>query len=98
MFCKSRYSGGMCGRFTFIDVPSMTGRFGIVLLDGARITPRFNIAPSQEIPAVVEGQSGRALSWMQWGFQPAWFTPQPNRPPPINARAETLFERPMVLD
>ena len=85
----------MCGRFTFIDVPSLAGRFGIVLLDGGQISPRFNIAPSQEVPAVVEDQDGRALRWMQWGFQPAWFKAQPGRPPPINARAETLLERPM---
>lgn len=85
----------MCGRFTFIDVPSVAGRFGIVLLDGARIAPRFNIAPAQEVPAVVEDDGGRALRWMQWGFQPAWFRSQGDRPPPINARAETLLERPM---
>jgi putative SOS response-associated peptidase YedK len=85
----------MCGRYTVIDVPSVVGRFGIVFVDGGGVTPRFNIAPSQEIPAVVETDGGRALRWMQWGFQPAWFAAQAKRPPPINARAETLLERPM---
>jgi putative SOS response-associated peptidase YedK len=32
---------------------------------------------------------------MRWGFQPAWAAPAPNRPAPINARAETLLERPL---
>lgn len=85
----------MCGRFTFTEIANIIGRFGIALADGSRIVPRFNIAPSQEIPVIVEGANGRELRWMEWGFQPDWFKPQPNRPPPINARAETLLERPM---
>src|SRR6266571_2008075 len=88
----------MCGRFTFTEIAKIVGRFGIVLQDGSRITPRFNIAPSEEIPVVVEDESGRGLRWMQWGFQPAWLKLQLNRQPPINARAETLLERPMFRD
>ena len=32
---------------------------------------------------------------MRWGFRPGWFKPNAKQPPPINARAETLVERPM---
>jgi putative SOS response-associated peptidase YedK len=85
----------MCGRFTITEIAKIVERFGLVLPDGTRIEPRFNVAPSQQIAVVVEGEDGRELRWMEWGFQPDWFTPQPNRPPPINARAETLLERPM---
>ena len=85
----------MCGRFTITEIANIVGRFGLVLPDGTRIEPRFNVAPSQQIAVVVEGEQGRELRWMEWGFQPDWFKPQPNRPPPINARAETLMERPM---
>src|SRR5712692_7276335 len=85
----------MCGRFTFTDSPGLYARFGIALAPDESIAPRFNIAPSQQIPTVVEGSDGRALRWMQWGFRPGWFTPKPGQPPPINARAETLLERSM---
>ncbi len=85
----------MCGRFTITEVERIVARFGVVLPDGMQIEPRFNIAPSQQIPVIVEGEHGRELRWMEWGFQPDWFKPQPNRRPPINARAETLMERPM---
>src|SRR5690349_6219010 len=88
----------MCGRFTFTEIQKIVGRFGIVLEDGSRIVPRFNIAPTQEIPVIVEGANGRELRWMEWGFQPGWSSPQPGRPAPINARAETLFERPLFRD
>jgi putative SOS response-associated peptidase YedK len=42
---------------------------------------------------VVEGQEGRALELMRWGFRPAWMKDL-RQPPPINARAETLLDRP----
>jgi putative SOS response-associated peptidase YedK len=88
----------MCGRFTITLIEDIIGRFGIVLEDGTEIGPRFNIAPSQQIPVVVENAAGRQLRFMDWGFEPDWFTRGPNRPPPINARAETLLERPMFRD
>jgi putative SOS response-associated peptidase YedK len=88
----------MCGRFTITLIEDIIGRFGIVLDDGTEIGPRFNIAPSQQIPVVVETTNGRQLRFMDWGFEPGWFARGPNRPPPINARAETLLERPMFRD
>src|ERR1700730_13822402 len=88
----------MCSRFTLTEIARVRARFGIVLGGGGEISPRFNIAPSQEIPVVVQGSSGRELRWMEWGYQPDCLHPQPNRPSPINARAETLLERPMFRD
>jgi putative SOS response-associated peptidase YedK len=66
-----------------------------VEVDADTLLPRYNIAPSQLVPVVVERPEGRALQHMRWGFQPAWAAPAPNRPAPINARAETLLERPL---
>lgn len=87
----------MCGRYALGDPDSLAARFGIVALIQTRITPRFNIAPSQQVPVVVGGPEGRALKLMRWGFQPAWMK-QPKGAPPINARAETLAERPMFRE
>jgi putative SOS response-associated peptidase YedK len=63
----------MCARFTITMIDQIVGRFGIVLEDGTQIVPRFNVAPSQEIPVVTEGKNGRQLRWMKWGFEPPWF-------------------------
>ena len=84
----------MCGRYTVRDPDSIAARFGIVDFHETKIPPRFNVAPSQLVPVVVEAIDGRALRLMRWGFQPAWMK-QPKGPPPINARAETLVERSM---
>jgi putative SOS response-associated peptidase YedK len=88
----------MCGRFTLTEISRIRTRFGIVLIGGAEISPRFNIAPTDAIPVVLEGPRGRDLQVMSWGFRPGWVTPKPGVPPPINARAETLLVRPMFRD
>ena len=84
----------MCGRYTLTDPGQLSLRFDVGVTDDA-VLPRYNIAPSQLVPAIVEGPEGRALQQMRWGFQPAWAAPAANRPAPINARAETLLERPL---
>ncbi|MGI8554139.1 MAG: SOS response-associated peptidase [Dehalococcoidia bacterium] len=84
----------MCGRFTLAE-PAMLGqRFGVQLGLDASPDPRYNVAPSEQISVVIEEPEGRVLRWMRWGFQPGWLK-DPKRPPPINARAETLVERPL---
>jgi len=52
--------------------------------------PRFNVAPTQPILVVAADAGGRRGGrWMTWTFRP----PEPGRPPLINARTETVFER-----
>ena len=56
--------------------------------------PRYNIAPSQKVPVIIKGESGNDAQLMKWGLVPFW-APDPsigNRM--INARAETLMEKP----
>jgi putative SOS response-associated peptidase YedK len=84
----------MCGRYTLTDPGQLPLRFDVEV-NADTLLPRYNIAPSQLVPVVVERPEGRALQPMRWGFQPAWAAPAPNRPAPINARAETLLERPL---
>jgi putative SOS response-associated peptidase YedK len=90
----------MCGRFVLQNVEILGERFRIGVIEDFAADPvfaaRFNIAPSQPIVSVVVQDGGtRALRQMRWGFAPPWFKVTPKQPPPINARAETLFERPM---
>lgn len=84
----------MCGRYTLVKPESAADRFGFVDFHDTRIQPRFNIAPSQTVFTVVERQGKRELAPMRWGYQPAWLPPG-RIPPPINARAETLVEKPL---
>lgn len=58
------------------------------------LQPRFNIAPAQPILTVHARPTGRQLEPALWGFRPAWLT-RHRGPPPINAQAETLAERPL---
>ena len=62
-----------------------------------RIEPRFNIAPSQEIITIVQLPLEQpSLQTAVWGLQPFWL--QAGRPPPINARAESLSSSAMFRE
>ena len=50
--------------------------------------------PTQEVLAVVKGSGGRRLEELRWGLVPHWAKEPKARLPMINARAETLRERP----
>jgi putative SOS response-associated peptidase YedK len=83
----------MCGRYTLTSPDDIAARFGLGALAETRIEPRFNVSPTQAVPVIRNHDGETALEMMRWGFQPAWM--KGNRPPPINARGETLLERPM---
>jgi putative SOS response-associated peptidase YedK len=89
----------MCGRYVLnLTAKDIRERFGISEFVETRVppvAPRWNVAPSQSIPVIVEGDEGRELRPMTWGFKPAWIKGGATRPPPVNARGETLLERPM---
>ena len=85
----------MCGRYTLTSPEDLAARFGLGALTETHIEPRYNVAPSQAVPVIVGGETGPNLVTMRWGFQPAWMRSDGQRPPPINARSESLLERPM---
>lgn len=78
----------MCGRFSFSDLWSLIMYFKIVLPRG--IKPRYNIAPSQEILALVHDKAFQAV-FFRWGLIPPWS--KNNGPGLINARAETVEQK-----
>ncbi len=87
----------MCGRFTlFTAVAVLKEVFG---LDEASLPlePRYNIAPSQMI-AVVPNRDRRALELHRWGLIPSWAKDPAIGNRMINARAETLDEKPSFRD
>jgi putative SOS response-associated peptidase YedK len=82
----------MCGRFTrgeSIDVIAEEFGIGEILTD---LQPSFNIAPTQNIVAVVN-DGEKKLVTMRWGLVPSWAKDLSIGSKMINARAETLTEK-----
>ncbi len=90
----------MCGRFTNTQRKSdeiqqkLAAKLGIGQPDEDRGFERFNISPTQEILAVVEDQAARRMQLLRWGLVPRWAKDPKVGYKMINARAETLDERP----
>jgi putative SOS response-associated peptidase YedK len=89
----------LCGRFNLTRPQEVVERFGFMDWTEKRIEPRFNIAPSQEILTIVQLPDGPAFAQTAtWGLKPFWFKSTGKRPPPINARGETLTSSRMFRD
>ncbi|HVP24459.1 MAG TPA: SOS response-associated peptidase [Methanomicrobiales archaeon] len=85
----------MCGRFTIVPTVDFHERFGLPA--GPAIAPRYNVAPGQEFPVIVRGDGNRLVP-MAWGFIAPFVRDTAAGRPIINARAETLLERPSFRD
>lgn len=87
----------MCGRYGLAtDADVLIDFFEIeqTLFDLSELHPRYNIAPSQEVPIVRSGGQGRELALARWGLVPHWSTEAKPKYSTINARAETVAEKP----
>ena len=56
--------------------------------------PRFNICPTQALGVVSAGAERRQYRPMRWGFLPHWYKTPADGPLLINARAETIAQKP----
>ena len=82
----------MCGRYTIITpAPALAKRFNAK--EAATPAPNFNAAPSQALPIITNAAPGQ-IQLVSWGLVPAWSRDPAGGPKPINARAETLAEKP----
>ncbi len=86
----------MCGRYELHTRTSeIARRFDAQLIESMQESaPRYNVAPSTAVPVVREGRHGRVLEPMSWGLVPGWCKDL-SGPKPINARVETVFDKPM---
>ncbi len=82
----------MCGRYVLIEVDGIVKRFDIDEYE-EHYAPRFNAAPTQVMPVVVRNSPNR-LRAMRWGLIPFWAKDPSIGNRMINARAETLAEKP----
>lgn len=85
----------MCGRFAFFSShEAMVRLFGLPAGTPA-VEPRWNIAPTQYVPTVrVDHQGVRRLALLYWGLIPGWAKERAIGARMINARAETITEKP----
>lgn len=85
----------MCGRFAFYSpTEAAAALFGVATVP-ADVEPRYNIAPTQFVAAVRPGPAGpRELVMLKWGLVPFWAKDPAIGNRMINARAETVAEKP----
>lgn len=85
----------MCGRFTITDpVEDIIDRYTAIVADGFEYRANYNAAPMQFIPTIIGSDSGNRLGSLRWGLVPSWADNDKIGNKMINARAETLAEKP----
>jgi putative SOS response-associated peptidase YedK len=83
----------MCGRYTLKPTgDELTHQFA--LLKALDWQPRFNLAPTQLAPIITANASGNEARLAMWGLVPAWSQNLSAAPRLINARAETVAQKP----
>ena len=83
----------MCGRFAlYLQAGAFAEIFGCAPPD--ELAPRYNIVPDSNIVAVVQAAAGRRAGRLRWGLLPPWAETSDDRGRQINARSETVFDKP----
>lgn len=86
----------MCGRYTLAkDFEELTKRFNFHLpLSFSNYVPRYNIAPTQQVLAAVNFNNRVQPVFFKWGLIPSWSKDKSIGSRLINARAETVSQKP----
>lgn len=87
----------MCGRFAlYADYEALLKRFDVeeTTLDQASYEENYNVAPSQQIAAIINDGERNRLGTLRWGLIPSWAKDKKIGYKMINARAETAAEKP----
>jgi putative SOS response-associated peptidase YedK len=83
----------MCGRFRLVRLAEFTDLFPWIGPPDADAPPRYNIAPTQSVAVVVNLPEPK-IDYFHWGLIPSWAKDPSIGSRMINARAETLSEKP----
>jgi putative SOS response-associated peptidase YedK len=84
----------VCGRFTRTRFTHQVAALFDALADAADRPPSYNIAPTQPVAAIRQEDDGRHLRMLRWGLIPEWADDRSIGARMINARAETVAEKP----
>ena len=83
----------MCGRFVLtVDQKTIESHYNVVLPEG--FEPNNNVSPTQQIPVVIKDDQGLKAMFTRWGLIPSWSKDKAIGYKMINARAETIDEKP----
>ena len=89
----------MCGRMAVTLPPdAMAQVFGAAPANDLPQMPNFNVCPTTNVHIVTSQEGARRLGAMRWGLIPAWYKKPNDGPLLINARAETLAQKPAFRD
>lgn len=89
----------MCGRFAItLPVEAMAQLFTAAPANDLPTVPNYNVCPTTQIHAIMAGENGRKLVAMRWGFIPKWYKKPNSGPLLINARAETISQKPAFAE
>jgi putative SOS response-associated peptidase YedK len=84
----------MCGRFAVTLPPdAMAQLFEASPANNLPDVPNYNVCPTTQVHVVLGGDTRRLVA-MRWGFLPHWYKSPTDGPLLINARAETIAEKP----
>jgi putative SOS response-associated peptidase YedK len=83
----------MCGRYT-LSTPAGRLAEEFQLDSTVEVPPSYNVAPTQQVAAVLEDEGGRRLEMLRWGLVPSWADDPDIGARMINARSETAPEKP----
>ena len=84
----------MCGRFVLFSSPEEIREAFAVQQVRYQVEPSYNVAPTQTVAVVVQREGVNTLEKMRWGLIPAWAKDPTIGSRMINARAETVGEKP----
>ena len=87
----------MCGRYASTLPPEMMQEL-FATLNRLELIPRYNVAPTQPVAAIWEEANRREAHFARWGLVPRWVKDPREFPLLINARVETMAEKPAFRD
>lgn len=89
----------MCGRFSITQpTEAMARLFDAAPSNDLPPVPNYNVCPTNDVATVVAGDGVRRLVAMRWGFIPTWYKTPTDGPLLINARAETIAQKPAFAE
>ena len=88
----------MCGRYTlYSTVEQLRDHFLIDQVE-SEISPNYNVAPTQEVSAIIRREGSNVLTKLHWGLVPFWAKEKKIGSKMINARLETVATKPAFRD
>jgi len=82
----------MCGRFVLSMLEQISERFSVENFSETKLTPRFNVAPTDGVAIIRTAERGRVVETVRWGLIPSWSKDRKG-PLLINVRSETAGQK-----